>query len=83
MKTTLSLSFFFVLSILFASKLLGQERTLELDSVVVAASKLRSENIGGQSQKWSTQELNLSAVSNVADLLQQESNTFIKSYGLG
>lgn len=81
MKTIFSLSLSFVL--VFTSELVGQNLTIELDSVVVKAIKSRSENIGGQSQKWSTEKLNNLVASNVADLLQQESNTYIKSYGLG
>ncbi|MEM6699617.1 MAG: TonB-dependent receptor [Bacteroidota bacterium] len=83
MKTTLSrwilgLSFCLCLNFLF-----GQQSTVIIDSIEVLASKIRSENIGGQSQSWSSEQLNHLAASNVADLLQQESNTYIKSYGLG
>jgi len=65
------------------SSLFGQKDTVELGSVEIFATEIRSKNIGGQSHNWSTAQLKNSVASNIADLLQQESNTFIKSYGLG
>ncbi|MEM8525176.1 MAG: TonB-dependent receptor [Bacteroidota bacterium] len=83
MKTTLGRWVFYCLCCLSFNILWGQQDTIVMEDVVIYAVRIRGENIGGQSKKWTSPQLNRLAANNVADLLQQESNTFIKSYGLG
>ncbi len=55
--------------------------TTLLPQAEVKESRLRSDFAGTRVEKWNTNEL--SAHATLADLLQQESGIFIKSYGLG
>ena len=83
MKTTLGRWILGLVFCLWSHVVFGQQDTIEMESVEVFATKIRAQNVGGQNQSWSTEQLNRLASSNVAELLQQESNTYIKSYGLG
>ena len=58
--------------------------TLEIPTVEVNAQKVRGlNNTGSIVENWSAQELNHLAAQNVGNLLNNESGTYIKSYGLG
>lgn len=44
---------------------------------------LRTQSLGGNTQIWTTAQLQQSAANSVAELLQQEGNVYIKNYGAG
>ena len=57
--------------------------TLQLEEVVIAASKIRKSSLASFEKKWQTNKLEKNTYQNIAELLQQETGIFIKSYGLG
>lgn len=54
----------------------------QLETITVSTPKIRQQFIGGLSTRWNTQQLNNISADNVAELLDDESSVFIKSYGL-
>ena len=63
--------------------LIGQSDTLDLAVVEIHAPAIRSQNLGSPNQRWDKATLQQLPVHSLADLLQWETGTFIKSYGLG
>ncbi|MEM6964872.1 MAG: TonB-dependent receptor plug domain-containing protein [Bacteroidota bacterium] len=61
----------------------AQMDSLSIPEIEVMATKIRNQNIGGQTQTWEASEIALLASNNVAELLSQESGVYVKSYGLG
>ncbi len=61
----------------------------QMDSIVaipeveISAEKIRKQPVGTQIEKWDTEKLNSLPAQNIAELLNTESGTFIKSYGSG
>ncbi len=69
--------------LIFSTSLVGQTDTLSLESILVIAPPIRNDNLGGNSTHWNSQQLQHSGAQNLSELLQQNSGSFIKSYGLG
>lgn len=64
--------------------LTGQsDTTLLLKEIEVSTNKLRKQPIGTQIKKWESKDISNLPANNIADLIGNESGTFIKSYGLG
>lgn len=60
-----------------------QDTALMLPTVQVAYSKTRLSVAGSMGNTWKTTQLEKLPVNNLADLLNTETGTYIKSYGLG
>jgi iron complex outermembrane receptor protein len=75
----LSLSFVGFSSFVFAQV----DTVLTVETVEIAAPKLRKNPIGSQSQTYNSQTLSTLPARNIAELLQQETGVFIKTYGSG
>lgn len=75
------LSLFFVG---FSGLLFAQvDTTLTIETVDISVRKLRKNPVGSQSQTYNSQTLSTLPARNVAELLQQETGVFIKTYGSG
>jgi vitamin B12 transporter len=75
------LIFFFVG---FSELLFAQvDTTLTIETVDISVQKLRKKPVGSQSQTYNSQTLSTLPARNVAELLQQETGVFIKTYGSG
>ncbi len=59
------------------------DTTLTVETIEIAASKLRQNPVGSQTQTFNASMLQTLTARNVAELLQQESGIFIKNYGSG
>jgi vitamin B12 transporter len=76
--------FWFIIFIGFTVALSAQvDTTLQIETVEISTAKVRKTVIGSQTQTYSTQQLQTFPARNVAELLQQESGVFIKTYGSG
>ncbi|MEM6802139.1 MAG: TonB-dependent receptor [Bacteroidota bacterium] len=84
MKGFLAYIFCLGLIISFLPKSIGQIDSIRvLEEVRIEASQHRESGIGSQIIRWNKEALSALVFASVADLLENESNTFIKSYGLG
>lgn len=59
------------------------DTTLNIAEIQVSAPKIRTMSIGTQSVDWKAEDLEKINAQNVAELLNNETPVFIKSYGLG
>jgi iron complex outermembrane receptor protein len=76
--------FLFSLFIGFTISISAQvDTTLQIEAVEISTTKIRKTVIGSQTQTYSTQQLQTFSARNIAELLQQESGVFIKTYGSG
>ncbi len=63
---------------------MGQIDTIvTIPEVEISAEKIRKHPVGTQIKKWNTEKLTSLPAQNIAELLNTESGTFIKSYGSG
>ena len=70
--------------LLFSLFSFGQTDTIiAIPEIEISAEKIRKQPVGTQVKKWNTEELNSLPALNLAELLNTESGTFIKSYGSG
>ncbi len=58
------------------------DTTIAIETIEIRAKKIREAPTGTISLRWDQASLQSSNADNIADLLEQESNVFIKSYGL-
>lgn len=74
-----------LLGFLFFSFLaFGQSDTIiAIPEIRISAKKIRKQPVGTQIKKWDAEKLNALPAQNLAELLNTESGTFIKSYGSG
>lgn len=80
------LPYFFCLNLILISlgESIGQSDSIRvLDEVRIEATQHRESGVGSQIIRWDKDALSALAFASIADLLENESNTFIKSYGLG
>lgn len=62
----------------------GQSDTvIAIPEIEISAEIIRKQPVGTQVKKWNIEELNSLPAQNMAELLNTESGTFIKSYGSG
>lgn len=70
-----------------ASRLLAQDSSLDsmnlIPTIEIKASKLRQNSTGSVIKEWNTAQLNRLTLNNLAELLSNETGTYIKSYGQG
>lgn len=66
------------------SLLLGQTDSLyTLSEVEITSLKIREQALGSESQEWSKAAIERLSPANLSDLLNEQTGTYIKSYGLG
>jgi iron complex outermembrane receptor protein len=84
MKLFNNISLFFLFFLSISNSVFGQVDTvLNMAEIHVSAHKIRTAPIGTQAVEWNTQKLEQINAQNVAELLNNETPIFIKSYGLG
>jgi len=59
------------------------DTTLTIETIDVKTTQLRKNPVGSQSQTYNSQTLSTLPARNIAELLQQETGIFIKTYGSG
>ena len=69
---------------IFPLFLSGQiDTVVAIPEVEISAEKIRKQPVGTQLKKWDSEKLNSLPAQNIAELLNTESGTFIKTYGSG
>ena len=61
----------------------SQSDSVMIETIEITAKKIKSNNIGGNSNQWKTKDLQTLPSNNLAELLSNEAGVFIKNYGTG
>jgi len=79
-----TISFLLTIFCFSSNELIGQlDSLVEIETIEIIDTKIRSASIGSQTQNWNKKGFNKLNINSLPDLLSQEANIFIKSYGSG